>query len=614
MRVKCTSWRILRNVDVSFSEPGVSLVTGRNDVADYADTNGSGKTSLINLITWVLYGDHPGMSSAKSVIYNKGEKGAKADGEVWIHVKMGVLYVKRERTRSGVKVWTWLGDTAEQVGPQLRDADVAQQLILEALGVSYQRWVKLLMYDGSYKLASLGDAALKTLLVSLLPVDVTTSEKGAKAKLEESKQELTRVEGSINAITHQLVGVDAQRTESGERVRQWEADKAKNLPAFEQIAEQQETELAGLRQALALSEAELARQRTDATGAISQEISGYNNLLPGMRSEVQRIDRALADAQFTLAIEMPRTTCHTCAQPLPHEAVSYAQEAWRTSYEAAKASEAQLTVDRGTAQGTLDNMLALKQGAEERLRQAQASLPKLDQDVAVMRANVAKCEHELQTTRDNVAIWRNTVNPHAAAYANAEAQSAQLNQQLTELGQQEQAARGPIAFWKYVAKLCGKKGLMHFALEQMLPRLTMDASELMAYVSPEHLKLEFSAAKGKSEKFHINASSEVGASTYPELSDGEQRRIDAAVHLAMFQHVTRSTIPLTVVALDELLDSSLDSRGRETLIVGLTELAKAKGLHIILITNQTDVVNDFRRVARVMTVHRTPEGAELKIA
>lgn len=595
MKLSIVRWRLLQDVELDFSEPGITLLTGRNLLADYASSNGVGKTSLIHCITWVLFGKHPGLGGANEVIPDDHPK-TLVDATV---TYSGTLKVRRTRAKGKTQVWVNDGQL---------DVDAAQERIVGLLGFTYERWVELLTYVGDKKIALLTDAGLKTILTSLMPIDVTLAEKPAKEKVRACDLHIANYDGAIQEAKRRL---EHNKTLHGQEMinsSRWEVWAREQLPAAEA---KEAAARASLDQAIGAI-TDLGRQIEAARSPEHhRRVAAAAASVQNLNDQLQQARNNLRFAEARVAEKAPSPPiCNSCGQPSMGPAAAAAEhDAW-------KVRVAEATNTKAATIAQIDQLTAQLQAAEEEHRTATAAMQTAEQNIPSLEAARAKAQTdrpdlERAHTDAQDELRRLRTNPHATAIQNLHTmieQDAAYIQEQETAREQERTTR---EFWVYVANLCGKRGLMHFALEKIMPHLTAEGMKLLTSLSPEHLQLRFrSTTDAGKEKFHIEARSAAGGDSHTKLSRGELMRIDVALFVALFLQATQG-LPMRVMLLDEVLDSALDSKGQESMVAGLSEIAMERGIHIVLTTNDPDIINDFQRTARCLTVCRTSEGSRV---
>lgn len=607
MKLRLQNFRPFADVDVDFQDtPGVVVIYGDNRVADYADSNGVGKTALVQGVLWTFFGKYPGLSGANKVMKRGLGRGTKTIGEVHHRDRHGnPLHIVRTRSKSSIDI---------QVNGQSWDADHAQGHIDDLLGIDYDRFVKCCVFTGDFNFAGQSDAPMKALLSTLTPVDLDRALPVANHALSAAKQaeatHAARVEASSTLIGK--LRTDWENAQGN--LTEWEKTRARSVEHYQN---EQQIALAthkAAHQEMAAAEAALL-QLTSPTG-YSEARAAYDTLVAEESAASLRVSTAQQNWQRNkLATEEPAPgmTCGTCAQDLPAPHRLRLTQAHQGRIEIARQELA-------AAQGELDQHSAALQDVSHRVVASKAHLDAFalpDTSAAQARVDTARAaatnaDENLRTVTDSLVTWRGSANPHSESVTLMGRQLTEATEAHPGLLAEYQKAEADVVLYQYLATLCSKKGLSHFALQQLLPWLTHDTNLFLSQMSPEHLRAFFrSETERGAEKFHCLAESAVGAQGYTELSAGERRRIDGSAFLALYELTVRTVTDFGAIFLDELLDASMDRSGKAAMLRMLCSYAQERGRVVFVITNDETVLSDRRYVSKVLRVTRQDDTSTI---
>ncbi|RLI54079.1 MAG: hypothetical protein DRP09_14050 [Candidatus Thorarchaeota archaeon] len=127
------SWK---NLDQKFSD-GITLFTGYN--LDDDTPEGSGKSSIFNIISWTLYGKVPKDSVTLDEVITEGEKSAVGE----VHFQDGTI-IRRTRKPNDLVI---VVDGKESRG---KDAKETKQFIIDAMGMDYDTYCQCVYFAQNY--------------------------------------------------------------------------------------------------------------------------------------------------------------------------------------------------------------------------------------------------------------------------------------------------------------------------------------------------------------------------------------------------------------------------------------------------------------------------------
>jgi DNA repair exonuclease SbcCD ATPase subunit len=154
-----------------------------------------------------------------------------------------------------------------------------------------------------------------------------------------------------------------------------------------------------------------------------------------------------------------------------------------------------------------------------------------------------------------------------------------------------------IPYLKFWVEAFGPKGIRSFVFENSLPFITERANYYSSYLTGGTVTIDISPTtttktSGETkEKLNVSAKNLHGSEVYVGNSDGERRRIDVCIILALQDLIaTRATKTWNLMIFDEIMDA-LDTTGIQNLIELFRAIAKDKSTYII--SHSTDLKQYF---------------------
>lgn len=584
--------------------PGLIAVVGDNRVSDYADSNAVGKTSLMQLVIWTLFGECPGVSAAGKLVRRGTRRGSKAYGEI----KIPGLHITRTRSKTKHEVQVSFND-----GPwQSWDVDVARQKIELHLGVTYRQFCDLFFFTGEFRVATKTDAPLKALLSSLIPVDVTPAGPKANATRQAAREALAVSERLLADAINRQATIGQKLTEAQRQHNLWVESTQSRIQMAQAAILETTTALQTAQEQIDAWNAILAAAG-DAAGA-AERVSAIRFEWTNALTSRTNAERRIGELTRSLETEFIPGNCPTCQQALP---AAKQQEA-RARHEAQHEREREELQNLYLRVTELNTQITAKEPQLRKLEAALAAanttqIEEAKQGVLDWQRVLGGHQDRLRAAERARDIEQGATSPYAALVKSIEQEASDLEKSRHEHETAIPGLRQTVEHATYVADLVAKTGLPHFAVEQLLPALSSYASVYLSALSAQHMTVAFQGQTERgSDKLHIAAASTSGGETYADMSDGEQRRIDVAAFLALHKLANQVLGRIPILIADELLDRSTDATAKSMMLPLLRDYAVQEGCQVLVITNDKGVIADRRQFLRVLMVTKTTDGSIAK--
>ncbi len=608
--LRLTNFRCFADVSITFpTTPGLCAVVGENKGSDYADANGVGKSTIYRGISWVLFGEFPGMNGTRSILRRGMPRGEAATGEALLDTKQGKLWIQRKRTRSKETVSFRLADVPSE---QSWDEKVATEKIVEILGVSYKLFSQLLVFSGDFTFANLTDAPMKAILAAFCPIDVTAAQKTAAAAVAANAAKLAGARGTLASLTTQVQSIIKTRDDAAAHVLHWEAEHDQAVYRTEEdvLAGQRSLDLANADCTAADAARDSAKPPdiSHLRASLASERTAYDALNQSYKSLVAEKDSLNATINHVQS-HASNTTCSACGQALPTAAIAGAKSADAARIEQAKLRIAQVATELAAVVQKMTEISTRAQSIVTAINnnaQHEATYAALAAVATKRRDERNAVSNSLASARTLLASLKHEQNPYTFAVNQANTSIADLTRSIDVYTTDIRSFEQHDAALNYVSAMCGKKGLAHFALENVLPTLSTRAAIYLAALSPSEMSVSFRArTESGAEGFYVHADTKDGGEEYDDLSAGQQRRIDAAVFLANYDLAALTLWNPGVMFLDELLDHSMDMTGKMALLSLLSEYARRNNQVIFVVTNDRAVASERSMFQNVFCVQRS---------
>lgn len=614
VKVDAEDFLALGKVSFNLADKGLILLQGENKDDPSANSNGAGKSSLVDLICWVLWGSTARGLSGDGVI-REGAKKAVASlqiddedsGELWLVERT------RKKNKETVQLMKCKGP-GEWEDHSLGTIKLTQAFIPKILGCSEEVF-KAAVYCGQENLVDLPmltDKVLKELIEEAAGVKILEQAyELARQRVRKVLDSLFDLQGAQEAQQRErAVFVDALDREKHHSVR-WEHDNADAIRNNENAWSVLDDQITETKNALVI----LAPRFTE----LDDKILILSNELHGFKAEQNKereLAKALTDAERARdlkAAELKRVL--TDVQARKAELASIESQVGQPCPECGT----EMTTDhiehaKSAAAGRICSAVstvAASKGAWEALKAAaEATRAALDEHRAVMRdPSVVTAERDkltkereeiLNTQKDlkrllaehtsitsRLEELRAAKNPHEPEIAKIMELIANGDKELLERGEEIDKHQKRLKNEELAVEVFSPKGVRAHILDEVTPYLNERTATYLGTLSDGAITATWNTlqvnAKGEvKERFAIDVTHAHGGKSFPALSGGEKRKVRLACALALQDLVaSRAIKPIKFWCGDEI-DQALDPSGLERLMMVLQEKAKERGTVVVI--------------------------------
>lgn len=600
----------ITKAEVDLSDRGLVLIQGSNLDDSSATSNGAGKSSIADALSWVLYGiTARGITGDDIVNDTEGKNTMVAvriedDGQSYV--------IRRHRKHKTGKNSLTVINVNTTADLSKGTDKLTQDLVNKIIGASHEVF-RAAVYAGQEQMPDLPaatDKALKMLIEEASGVTI----------LEEAYQEARERAAAVNAAAATV----AAELKSKQDRESWIVSDLKqeelSLSAWSSTNEaEQAVALDAATDQMNLckqADVELAKTDEPALQAAIDKCDADIAAVSSQIAEQGRLNKLLSDAEVDMSLAQRKygdniklidaikkqsaelshkvgCPCNECDRPLGEEDIAPAQAVLLKRIEAEKAN---LTSARALAAETAE----LAEKRQEELDAFSATMTDLTATNAQrsaltrqMSIHVAKKNERtgLATRAKNLGAkykaLKDAVNPYLEKIERAKVELSNtratiITLQTTVIGRQKEADQAAA-----VIKVFSPAGVRARILDDVTPFLNQQTAEYLAILSDGNIEAIWTTlvktAKGElREKFSIEVTNSKGAKSFMGLSGGEKRKVRIATSLALQDLVaTRATKPIELFIADEI-DDALDTPGLERLMNILDEKAKERGSVFII--------------------------------
>lgn len=602
---------------LNLADRGLVVIQGVNEDDSSAESNGTGKSSIPDALSWVWYGTTARGEDGDKLVNRFVGKNCRVvshaqDGD---DVYRATRYRKHKTGKNGFELHKLNPATGAWDDLTKGKTDLTQDLVNDIIGCPYEVF-RAAIYAGQNEMPNLPgmtDKQLKILVEEA--AGVTVLEKAyeeAKIRLRTAQESTntwrTAVERADDRLVEAKIRVDEAETQTREfeeRRKLVVEQRSKDLAAAAKAAKAKKTELE------AVDVASLAEQIKELDGkiaAVEEERAEERRLAADVSAAERGVTRAETEIRTIVAsIETMKKElddvdhkigcpCDSCARPLTAAEVAPAKAAWQGRIDGAN-------INRETARIALQGAQRALNFARDALDKHRASMTDVSATSA-LRSSLSSELHEYDTKRVSlthdvreakriqaeIEERKSETNPGLRALEAARAQVAEQEKLLQDATAAYDASVLATQVAELTAKVFSPAGVRARILDEVTPFLNDQTAKYLATLSDGNLRATWTTlvknAKGElREKFSIEIDSDSAGETFKLISGGEKRKVQIAAALALQDLVAnRASKPIELFIGDEI-DTALDRAGVERLTAVLDEKARERG-SVFIISHQ----------------------------
>ena len=553
---------------VDFDKEQLTLVLGENldqGGDDSGSRNGTGKTTIINALSYALYGTALTNIKRNNLINKTNSKGML----VTLHFEKDGLDYRIERGRSpNILKFFINGQEQELIDESQGDSRKTQETINDLLNMSHDMFkhiVALNTYSEPFLSMRANDQ--RAIIEQLLGITILTEKADSlKDEIKSSKDEITQETLKINAIESSNEKIQTTIDKLQKNLRAWNAKKKQDIEKLQRaIAELEHLDI----------ESELDNheklsnwtEHNNAILALNKEKSTLENALLRATSSVEKAEKDIAN--------LDDATCYTCGQELHND----------------KKEEILLTKNK-----ELNDTMAYQTEIAGKLEEAMKALS----DIGDINGKPTTFYESAKEAYEH----RNNVDNLKSALSNKETEEDPYNSQIEEL---TNTALQEIN-WNIINQLTEYKEHQEFLLKLLTNKDSFIRKKIidqnLAYLNNRLTYYLDKLGLPHQVLFQNDLNVEITQLgqdlDFDNLSRGERNRLILGLSFA-FRDVWESLYQnINLLFIDELIDSGMDSAGVENSLSVLKKMGRERDKNIYLISHKDELVGRVNHVLKVI--------------
>ncbi|MGF1781120.1 AAA family ATPase [Vibrio fluvialis] len=616
-RIEIDNFMAVGEATINVDNKGLVLIQGENLDDSSQNSNGAGKSTIVEALQWALFNETARGDTGDSIINRKAGKNCRVlvqivDGDREYNV---IRHRKHKEHKNRVLLMD-VTDRSDVVDLTQGTDKATQEEIAKIIGCSSDVF-RAAIYSGQESqidLPNLTDKHLKTIVEEAAGIDKMqlahriARDRYATAKAGVSEQEHTlsilqtkkdNIQQAIDDLHKKSTNHETHLAESIKRLEEQAkeyASEAKTLADTVKSSNEEalKKELAEVNERISgvKREQEVQRELLNAVSKAERDVSLAKRDFESGRSDAASLKKRLENVMSEIG-----TKCDSCGHAITEESISARKSAIEENL-MAKIAEAK---ESGMTAKKMEVMLS---EARTALSEHEASMTDISKEVERQKAIQKELDawakkrnalelaiKDAKTARAKIDETKASKNPYLTMISENGERLTEVDLKIGEQEKSLKAAKAALQTAGCVVDVFSPAGIRAHILDTVTPFLNDRTAKYLGTLSDGNIQAVWSTqtktGKGEiREKFAIEVTSSTGGSSYKSLSGGEKRKVRLATTLALQDLVSsRASKPIELWIGDEI-DDAVDVSGLERLMTVLEEKAKEKGTVLIISHNQ----------------------------
>lgn len=602
--------------ELQIGNRGLVLIEGKNLTSNKFKSNGAGKTSIIESIVYALYDTTSKGLKADEVVNNKVKKNTSVilSGNKDGHTYRIERYRKHTKNKNKVRLFL---DDKEITGKSTAETN---KMIEQIVGIDYKTFVNSIMFSqssGAGRFAIATDKEKKEILEGVVNLVIYAEAQAIakdriKAKDNEiltKKREMERTNWEF-AQVDQLEQQDVQNYENTLNVIKQHRDSIGTLTTeMEKYVREYFTtsqQLEGEIEELKKKSEHMATVNIDAyleaAQTAHQNLNDYSNLAQQLNNEKTRHVNDYKKIQLA-------TNCPVCGSDLDPVHREQEMASIKENLKSVLIKLQMTTPELEQAQQVYNQAAAEYQKFKAVADESLGAYRQVISDIQAKEKWISDYQRGLQNYKDRIKNTQETLNRlgELPQPQKRDSERESIKEKLNTQKEQLLALEREKTALETVVKVYSNSGVKSHVLDLITPFLNKRGNEYLSILSGPEMELVFSTqTKNKdgsvSDKFDLQVINLAGGDDYKAQSEGEKKRADLSIALALQDFVASKT-EVNFALYDEVFDA-LDEVGSENVVTLLREREKTVGT-IFVITHSEHLKPLFEKT---ITITKTKSG------
>lgn len=617
-KISINNFLSITEAELILDDRGLILIEGKNLTNNAFLSNGSGKSTLMDSIVYALYDTTSKGIKADDVVNNKVKKNTSVilEGEQdGINYRIE-RYRKHTKYKNTVKLYIDGKDVSEK---SVRDTN---KTIERVIGIDYNTFINSIMFSqgaGAGRFAIATDREKKEILENLVNLSVyADAQEIAKEKVKQKQNEIDEAHRDEERMLWELENL-TERDEENEKnysqtrdmmkqemdnISEWTEQMTKYVREEFPKVENLKAEIEEIKKAI-------ESQNGPAVDSIAKKLNEEYAILQQKSNDLRNEERIKDENVASYRKIQSDTHCPICGTELDNE---HREKEMLSIRE--KVKENLINIQREQQeleiiQSKYDETFSKYSEFQEQNNEIRRRMNSMNNNIQEKENIIRNYETELQRQKNAIDNSQDTLSK-----LNKVPKPIPRDKERKDINKKIKANKEQIlSLEKYkniledAVKIYSNTGVKSHVLDLITPFLNERANTYLNKLTGSDIEIMFSTqTTNKSgeitDKFDIQVKNSTGGATYQANSEGEKKRIDLAISLAIQDLVlSKSNMSTNFVVYDEVFDA-LDATGSENVVDLLRGRLNTVGT-IFVITHSESLKPLFENI---ITVTKTSQG------
>lgn len=544
---------------------GLTLIEGKN--LDDGDSNGSGKSSLWDAVSFALFGHTVRGLKGDEVVHRKFKKECEVrvefefKGQTWAVV----------RTRKPDRFYVEVDGKTNELGTTA----MTQQWLIDTLEIDYDLFRSTVVFaqGETFNFVNSTNKEQKEVLSKIMRISYEARLNKAKAKIKDLKEKKYDVDRNLTVLnSHVIEGEDFFSDE----IEDWEASRTARIDRKKNEARDIKKKLEELKDDDASVMEKQIKENTEKIDQIRARSADYVTKSADLRAEVKQAQKYLDSAEDL----MKAPECPTCGHAI--DGLDLADKLRHV--------ESEMEITKVELLKWEEKVMLSNQGQDK--------LSKSSHDLRnkVMIVKLATQQRDLLTESvsdilEEVKEIKTEENPWFKKRVGELIKQKDIRTKIAAFEKTKESVDAMIPYVDFWVNAFGDSGIKSFVFDLVCATLTTRTNYYLNILTSGKVIVTFDTQKKTKsgevrEKFDCEILVDGQTVKYDAYSGGEKRRISLAVDLALSDLMSDYYVQtFNIVVFDEQ-DLHLDRQGRAAYLNLLKEVAKTK--HVFVVAHDTE--------------------------
>ncbi|XAG96066.1 putative exonuclease subunit 2 [Bacillus phage KKP_4048] len=585
-----------KEAEIELDNRGIILIEGKNETNSKFQSNGSGKSSLLEALVYAIYDTTSKGIKANDVINRTAGKNTAVILEGYRGEDLYRIERYRKHSKHKNKVLLFVN------GQEITEKSTAEtnKTIERIVGIDYNTFINSIMFsqgNGAGRFAIATDKEKKEILENLVNLQVyVTAQEVAKERVRAKDEEIRNKKAEGERLQWELSQVDTLEQQDRDNyentlnlIKQEEKRFDDLLVTSERYAAANFPIVEGIRERIKLLESQRDKHTNVSIDQELSKVNEINQILQNKQAQLNTYNSKKTELVSQYKKVEKDTHCPVCGNELDN---AHREKELLSIREQLKG----VLIEFNKIDQEITSLKDQYTVAVQEYQQVKAVYDTHNQEYKKIMDEINNCQQQITNYENTMASYRNQLDNLKTTL-----QKLRSIPQPKSRDEEREVIRGKIKSHKQellnlekektqledVVKVFSNSGVKSHVLDLVTPFLNERANKYLSALSGSDMEIKFSTqTKNKdgslSDKFDLQLINHAGGESYRANSEGEKKRVDLAVSLALQDLVmSRSESTTNFVVYDEVFDA-LDSVGSENVVTLLKERLNTVGTIFVI--------------------------------